>query len=108
MHDFSCADAESMNFELMAERTRYLKENSKGVQEMCRVIEDMRREERAEGFKAGVRKGVKAGVRKGAMKRSEMTALRMLADGSVPLEKIAEFSGLPLDKVKRLRSGRGT
>ncbi len=75
---------------------------------MCRVIEDMRREERAEGFKAGVRKGVKAGVRKGAMKRSEMTALRMLADGSVPLEKIAEFSGLPLDKVKRLRSGRGT
>ncbi len=33
-----------MNFELMAERTRYLKENPKGVGEMCKVMEDMRNE----------------------------------------------------------------
>lgn len=33
-----------MNFELMAERTRYLKENPKGVSEMCKAMEDMRNE----------------------------------------------------------------
>ena len=27
----------------------------------------------------------------------------MLADGVLPLEKIAEYSSLPLDEVKRLR-----
>ena len=29
MHDFNCTRADDMNFELMAERTRYLKENPK-------------------------------------------------------------------------------
>lgn len=33
-----------MNFDLMAERTRYLKENEKGVEEMCQILEDMRNE----------------------------------------------------------------
>ena len=31
MHDFNCTQASDMNFELMADRTRYLKENPKGV-----------------------------------------------------------------------------
>ena len=34
MHDFNCTDAADMNFELLAEKTRYLKENPKGVSEM--------------------------------------------------------------------------
>ncbi len=41
MHDFNCRDAEDMNYSLMAERTRYLKENPKGVKEMCKVLEEM-------------------------------------------------------------------
>lgn len=48
MHDFDCTDASDMNFEPLTERTRYLKENPKGVSEMCKVIEDMRNEERKE------------------------------------------------------------
>ena len=44
-------DANEMNFELMAGRTRYLKENPEGVEQMCKVIEDMRKEEREEGMK---------------------------------------------------------
>ena len=44
MHDFNCTKADDMNFGLIAERTRYLKENPKGVQEMCKVMEDMRNE----------------------------------------------------------------
>ena len=48
MHDFNCMDAEEMYFDLMAEKTRYLKENPKGVNEMCKVMEDLRNESYAE------------------------------------------------------------
>ena len=58
---------------------------------MCKVIEDMRREEREEGIKEGMR----------------MTARRMLADGTLALEKIAEYVGLSLDEVKKLQAGQG-
>ncbi len=85
MHDFNCTDADEMNFELMAERTRYLKENPKGVSEMCKVIEDMRTQER----------------------RETMTeiALRMLRAGKYALEEIVSISGLSLDEVKDLQTG---
>ena len=90
MHDFRCTDASDMNFVLLAGRTRYLKENPRGVSEMCKVIEDMRREEREEGIKEGMR----------------TAALRMIADGTLALEKIAEYVGLSLDEVKKLQSGQ--
>lgn len=60
-----------MNFELMAARTRYLKENPKGVSELCRIMEDMRNESLKEGIQE--------------VKR--MTVIRMLADGMLTLEK---------------------
>lgn len=49
MHDINCTSAADMTIPLMAERTRYLKENPKGVAEMCAVIEEMRKESFAEG-----------------------------------------------------------
>ena len=33
-------------------------------------------------------------------------ALKMLADGQLSLEKIAQYSGLPLEKVKKLADKR--
>lgn len=59
MHDFNCTDADDMNYGLMAERTRYLKEDPEGVRMMCKAMEDMRDSARAEGmdlFAALVRK----------------------------------------------------
>lgn len=44
MHDFNCTNADDMNYDIMAERTRYLKENPKGVNEMCKALEEMRNE----------------------------------------------------------------
>ena len=87
MHDFNCTDAGDMNFELLAERTRYLKENPKGVSEMCKVIEDMRNQERKETM-------------------AEI-ALRMLRTGKYALEEIVTISGLSLDEVKKLDAGQG-
>lgn len=99
MHDFNCTDAGDMNFELMADRTRYLKENPKGVSEMCKVIEDMRREEREEGIKEGIKTGMKTSMKE--------TALRMLEAGKYALEEIAGISGLSLEEVKKLHAGLG-
>lgn len=94
MHDFNCTNADDMNFELMAERTRYLKENPKGVSEMCKIIEDMRKEEREEGREEGKMEG-----------RIEI-AKSMLLDGVLPLKKIAEYARLSLDEVESLQAGR--
>jgi hypothetical protein len=44
MHDFNCTDSADMHYELMADRTRYLKESPKGVSEMCKMMEEMRNE----------------------------------------------------------------
>ena len=76
--------------ELMAERTRYLKENPKGVSEMCRIMEDMRNESLKEGIKEGMKEAV----------------LRMLAAGKYALEEIAGNSGLSLEEVNQLKAER--
>ena len=53
MHDFLCSDPDDMHFDILAERSRYFKENPKGVSEMCKAMEDIRNEAlergRAEG-----------------------------------------------------------
>lgn len=63
-----------------------MKENPKVVSEMCKVIEDMRAQERREAMID--------------------TAKQMIADGILTLEKIAEYAGLSLDEVKSLQTGR--
>ena len=42
MHDFLCSDPDEMYTELMAERARYLKNDPKGVDMMCKAMEDLR------------------------------------------------------------------
>ena len=44
MHDFLCSDPDEMYTELMAEKTRYLKKRSEGVELMCKAMEEMRDE----------------------------------------------------------------
>lgn len=90
MHDFNCTQASDMNYKLMAERTRYLKENPKGVSEMCRIMEDMRNESLKEGIQ----------------EEKKMTVLRMLEAGKYVMEEIVNISGLSLDEVKKLKAER--
>lgn len=48
MHDFNCSKASDMKNKVLAERARYLKENDKGVQYMCKIMEEFAKEEREE------------------------------------------------------------
>ena len=90
MHDFNCTQASDMHFKLMADRTRYLKENPKGVSEMCRIMEDMRNEPLKEGIQ----------------EEKKMTVFRMLEAGKYLLEEIANISGLSLEEVNQLKAER--
>ena len=53
MHDFFCTDPEDMNYQTLADRTRYFKSDAKGVGIMCRLLEDMRMEAMEEGRMEG-------------------------------------------------------
>ncbi len=44
MHDFFCTDANDMYYRELADKVRYLKEEWKGVESMCKAMEDMRNE----------------------------------------------------------------
>ena len=90
MHDFSCTNAADMYYGTLADRVRFFKESKEGILIMCKVMEDMRKESLQEGVKEG----------------AINTAKRMLTDGILTLEKIAEYAGLPLDEVKKLKAER--
>ncbi len=86
MHDFSCTNPSDMYYDILAERTRFFKESKEGIDAMCKVMEDMRKESLQEGKNENMKD----------------TALRMLADGVLSLEKIAQYSGLSFEEVKKL------
>ena len=86
MHDFSCTDAADMYYGTLAERVKFFKESKEGIEIMCRAMEDMRNQTLKEG--------------------AINSAKRMLADGILTLEKIAEYAGLSLDEVKKLKVER--
>ena len=88
MHDFNCTKAEDMNFELMAERTRYLKENPKGVSDMCKVMEDLRVE------------SIKEGIEQGEIRKAQSMALKLYQKG-YSIEDIAEMVEYGVDTVKQ-------
>ena len=82
MHDFSCSNPEDMYYKLLADRTRYFKEDEKGVAEMCELMEDL--------------------VDSGKKDDREEKALRMLNSGRISIEEIAEFTKMTVDEVKML------
>ena len=88
MHDFNCTSADEMNFELLAERTRYLKENPKGVSEMCKVMEDLRDESYAEGHVEG------------REEQAQMTAKNLYEQG-LTIEQIARAIDFSMETVEK-------
>lgn len=83
MSDFSCTNPADMHYTELAERARYFKEDEEGVALMCKAIEEMRAEER--------------------MEEKMETAMRMLNDGTLSMEKIAEYTGLSIDEVNDIK-----
>ena len=49
MHDFFCADPKDMNNEILADEVAKYKDTDKGVNSMCRIMEELTNESREEG-----------------------------------------------------------
>ena len=110
MHDFSCTDAADMYYQALADRARYFKNDAEGVGVMCKLLEDMRIEAMEEGKREGIAVGIEVGKKEGievGKKEGALNAARlMLQDGTLSLEKIAAFAGLPYDEVKAIADNK--
>ena len=72
MHDFSCTKPDDMNYDALAKRARYFKQDEKGVATMCKIMEDMRNE----------------AAKKAVLDSARETAERMIKDGEMSLENL--------------------
>lgn len=88
MHDFSCSNPDDMNYEELAKKARYYKQDEKGVAVMCKIMEDMRNE----------------AAREAERNKAEKTAVYLIKLGKMSLEEIAEATELSLDIVKELEN----
>ncbi|MCM1128173.1 MAG: PD-(D/E)XK nuclease family transposase [Lachnospiraceae bacterium] len=84
MHDFSCTNPDDMNYEVLAKKARYFKQDEKGVETMCKIMEDMRNET--------------------ALRNAKEIATRMIKAGKMSLQDIADYTELSLEIVKELES----
>ena len=80
----SCTNPDDMNYEALAKKARYFKQDEKGVAAMSKILEDMRNE--------------------AVQDKAKKTAVRLIKLGKMTLEEIAEATELPLDLVKELES----
>ena len=86
MSDFYCTESSDMCYKELADRVRQYKEVKEGVETMSEIWEEVRNE----------------GIIKGRNEAGIEHAQRMIIDGTLPLEKIAEYSGLSIEKVREL------
>ncbi len=86
MHDFSCTNPADMNYEALAKKARYYKQDEKGVAAMCKIMEDMRNE----------------AAQKAEQNKAKKTAVHLIKIGKMTLEEIAEATELSIDIVKEL------
>ena len=86
MHDFSCTNPADMNYKILAERTRYFKEDKEGIRIMCKAMEDMRNQEKRETMM--------------------MIAQRMIDADKYTVEEIADISGISIEEVRVMAEQR--
>ncbi len=85
MHDFSCTNPDDMNYEVLAKKAKYFKQNEKGVATMCKIMEDMRNE--------------------AAREATIENARRLLKLGKIKIDEVSDcFPDLPDSDVKELEA----
>ncbi len=85
MHDFFCDNPDDMNYNVLAKRARYFKQDKEGVKSMSKILEDMRNE--------------------AAKDNARETARRMIMKGKMSLEDIAYYIPmLSIDELKEIEA----
>lgn len=114
MHDFCCKNPDDMHYKELADKTRYFKENEKGVEQMGEVMEKLivKREQEAVE-KASKKLEAKAARAEAKVAKAEAKAAKaakaerinlakeMLANNE-GMDKIVKYSKLSLKEVRAL------
>ena len=69
---------------------------------MNKALEEFREEAKQEGRQEGRLEGRQEGRLEGIKESSSESAVKMLKDGMLPTEKIAEYTGLSVGEVEKL------
>ena len=88
VHDLLCHDVEEMFFDVLRERVSEFKNSEEGRHIMCKAMERIKAEGKAEGEREAMKDMAK----------------RLLANGKLMLQEIAECTGLSLAQVRKLQT----
>ena len=95
MRDLHCKDSKDIQNSVLAQRVFELKETQKGVETMCREMDQIY----AAGAEFGETKGLAKGVTVGELKKAKEIALKMYIQKR-PMEEIASLLEVPVDTVR--------
>lgn len=104
VHDLLCRDVNEMHFDILKKRVSQFKNSEEGRQIMCKAVEEYGDRRAAEAAARGKAEGRAEGEEQGKLEAMIATAKRMLANGKLMLQEIAEFSGLPLAQIEKLQA----
>ena len=82
MHDFSCPNPADMYYGILAERASFLKEKEEGVTEMCKIMDEMKKE--------------------AVQDRNYEFVIDMLNETDMPKEQIARLAKVTVEEVEEL------
>lgn len=94
MHDFACIDPDKMNYKLLADKTRYFKEDMEGVTSMCKAVEELCNQERLEGIEQGIEQG---------MEQARMELIINNLKKGKSCETVAEIFDIPVEDVQKIK-----
>ena len=88
MHDLQCRTADEMFSEILAERVRELKETPKGVEDMCREMDEIYNE------------GIEIGETRGEQKAKKETVMTLASMG-MSVDKISQAVKESMDQIQQ-------
>ena len=91
MHDFRQKNASDMNYEPLAEKVRYFKEDEGGRGSMCKIVEDLRKEAREEA------------IAETQIEERNDFAIKLLKTNKHSVSEIAELTSLSVEEVENLK-----
>ena len=100
MEDLRCPDPERLHYRELRDRVGYFKNDKEGRIEMSGEFERILNKEIEKAVKETRESSLKEGKKEAAMSN----ARTMIADGTLPLSKIAKFSGLSIGEVESIRN----
>ena len=116
MADFLCRNPHMMNYGALSDVSCYFKENEKGANQMCEIMQTIHQRGVDWGMQKGMEKGMEKGIQKGMEKgiqqgiqqgiRQEQAKTlrhaRMMLERGLSVEEVVEYTDLPPETVHEI------